>query len=182
LYNKLYPGLNLTTYGFNGPRVPRIKAVFNPPEEPYFHYNTSLGYQVYPYRLGFYYNPEICAIACTQITQNNMETAAETAAPQYTNGAYDKCNMFTSFELHKNGIPHALVCVHYSAIWANQYGTWTGDVDSNGDSYTPSVIEVYTRADYQFSAICADPVLCLGDDFYAGGDCSGWGATYCNGP
>jgi hypothetical protein len=142
-----------------------------------FGYNTTLGFQTYPYRLGFYYNPEVCAKACLERTDKNKAHAA--AQSQYQKGAYDKCNMFTAFELHKGGVPHAMVCVDYSSAWDNMYGTWTGGVSQDGSSYEPRLVEVYTREDYTAPAICADPERC-GQAFYEGGDCSGWGADHCH--
>ncbi|KAH8879989.1 hypothetical protein GQ53DRAFT_833648 [Thozetella sp. PMI_491] len=174
---RLNPGANLTFLGFDGPRNPRVKAVFEPPFEPSGHYNTTLAFQTYAYRLGFYYNPEICAKACNERTERGAHDRAAVSA-QYTNGAYDKCNMFTAFELHKNGVPHAMVCVEYSSVWDNIYGTWEGETSDKDETYAPKLVEVYTRSDYKYHPICADKEKC-GDRFNAGGDCSGWGEGYC---
>lgn len=179
LYNKLNPGANLTSLGFRGPRAPRTKAVFEPPLEPVFHYDTVLGFATYPYAAGHKYDAEVCARACNARTAQAQAQAAAARPPQYRDGAYDKCNMFTVFELFRDDVPHAMVCLQYSAVWDDIYGTWTGDVAPDGQRYAPRLVEVYARADYPAPAICADEAKC-GGRFHPGGDCSGWGGEYCS--
>ncbi len=180
MYTKLNPGENLTSLGFDGPRSPRVKAVFAPPFEPTGYYNTTLGFQTYPYWQGFYYKPKLCADECNEHTSDSAQNKSHAPA-HYTSGAYEKCNMFTAFELHKNGIPHTMVYVKFSSAWDNIYATWAGETSANGETYSPKLVEVYTRSDYKYQPICADKEKC-GDRFYPGGDCSGWSEQYCSSP
>lgn len=183
IYNKIHGLLDLSELGFSGPRVDVDNdAAFLVPDEPTGEYGTLLGQS--PLYYSYYdasatlekYDPTVCAHLCSNITN------AATPSFPFTNGAYPVCSMFVTYELRYN-IPLAMVCELYSSVWSSHYQSLRGVVAFGGEGERPVIlrpnkVSVYQRTDYQYPPICAMEEYC-GEDFYAGGDCSGWGQGYC---
>lgn len=183
LYNKIHGPLDLSDLGFSGPRVDVDNdAAFLVPDEPTGGYSTILEQK--PLYYSYYdasatlgkYDPTVCAHLCSNITN------AATPSLPFTNNAYPVCSMFVAYELDYN-YPLGMVCELYSSVWSSHYQSLREIVAfSNGSETTvrlrPNRVSVYQRNDYQYPPICAMEEYC-GNDFYAGGDCSGWGPDYC---
>lgn len=183
LYNKINGPLDLSDLGFSGPRVDVDNAAaFQVPVEPTGNYNTIL--EKKPLYYSYYdasatlekYDPTICADLCLNITN------AATPSLPFTNNAYPVCSMFVVYELRYKD-PLAMVCELYSSVWSSHYQTLREVVAYGGEgertvTLQPTKVSVYQRSDYQYPPICAMEEYC-GKDFYAGGDCSGWGQGYC---
>lgn len=174
---------NLTDLGFYGPRGDAlVNAIFSTPEliEPTDGYQTYMG----GYR-GFYvnrpegpnYDPADCAQRCNALTDYNSVNMVN--ATPYINGAYPRCNMFSIFEdATVDGVPFSTVCWLFSTSWDSKYSTRVVGVDRAGRNLTASLVKIYQRLDYP------DPPICVLDtcdeaQYYAGGNCSGWGKDYC---
>ncbi|ROV98011.1 hypothetical protein VMCG_07008 [Cytospora schulzeri] len=174
---------NLTDLGFYGPRGDaQENAIFATPEliEPTDGYPTYIG----GYR-GFYtnrpegpsYDPSDCARRCNALT--NYNSVNKVNATPYINGAYPKCNMFSVFEdATADGVPFSVVCWFFTTSWDSKYSTKVVGVDKAGRNLTASMVKIYQRLDYPDPPLC---VLdsCEGAQYYRGGNCSGWGTSYC---
>ncbi|KAL1877865.1 hypothetical protein Daus18300_002218 [Diaporthe australafricana] len=183
LYNKMKGPLDLSDLGFNGPRFDVDNyAAFDVPDEPTGDYSTLLKQE--PFSYTSYddsatlddYDPTICAHLCSDITNE-----AKPSLP-FTNNAFPVCSMFVAYELRYD-VPMAMVCELYSSVWSSRYQTLREVLAFSGQGdetvvLHPTRISVYERNDYQYPQICAMEDHC-GKDFYAGGDCSGWGQGYC---
>jgi hypothetical protein len=142
-----------------------------------------------PYYRGMYatnttgpgYNPVVCAEKCNALTLYNSQNRVN--EPPYINGAYPKCNMFNIFEISQisDNIPIYFVCLFYSASFDSLYSSETAGVDPEGRPVQAALVRVYQRLDYTDPPICALD-QCSGPQYYAGGNCSGWGAEYCTHP
>lgn len=168
--------------GYSGPWVGVDNdAAFAVPNEPKGNYSTILVQK--PFFYNSYnssstineYDPEICAHLCSDITNR-----AEPAFP-FKNNTFPICSMFVAYELrHDVGV--AMVCELYSSVWSPRYQTVREDtgITEDGEIITlrPTKVSVYHRNDYPYPPICAMEYQC-GKDFYAGGDCSGWGKGFC---
>lgn len=184
LYNKINGPLDLGELGFDGPRVDVDNdAAFLVPDEPTGGYSTILEQK--PLYYSYYdasatldkYDPTICAHLCSNITD------AATPSSPFTNNAYPVCSMFVAYELIYNNTPVAMVCELYSSVWSSHYQSLREVVAFGGEGERtvilyPNKVSVYQRKDYEYPPICAMEEYC-GEDFYAGGDCSGWGQGYC---
>lgn len=160
--------------GYIGPLEVDNNAAFHVPFEPVDGYDTLLDRQTITYNKTFHtYDAGICHNVCEQATQKGQNASESDIAP-YVNGAFPVCSMFVAFELRKEGAPVALICDAYSSVWNNHY-------QSAREVEGMQVISVaaYQRDDYQFPAICAMKEHCKGDNYYEGGDCSGWGKGMC---
>lgn len=183
LYNKIHGPLDLSELGCSGPRVDVDNgAAFVVPDEPTGGYSTlleqkSLYYSDYDASATLdKYDPTVCARLCSNITN------AATPSFPFTNNAYPVCSMFVAYELRYNE-PLAMVCELYSSVWSSHYQSLREVVAFTGEGdrtviLQPNKVSVYQRTDYQYPPICAMEEHC-GEDFYAGGDCSGWGKGYC---
>lgn len=183
LYNKLHGPLDLTGLGFSGPRLGVDNdAAFEIPDEPTGAYSTLLAQK--PLYYSYYdasatlkrYDPSVCAHLCMNITN------AATPSFPFTNNAFPVCSMFVAYELRYND-PLAMVCELYSSVWSSRYQTLREVVAFTGQGERtvilhPTRISVYQRSDYRYPPICAMEDQC-GSEYYAGGDCSGWGQGYC---
>lgn len=138
---------------------------------------NPLYYSSYDYSATLdHYDPIICAIFCSNITNQ-----AQPSFP-FTNNSFPVCSMFVAYELRYD-VTLAMVCELYSSVWSSWYQTLRQVVAFTGhgkDTVTlrPTKVSVYQRNDYQYPPICAMEYQC-GKDFYAGGDCSGWGKGFC---
>lgn len=123
-----------------------------------------------------FYNPALCAQKCNELTEHNRVNRVNTLP--YINGAYPKCNMFTIFEDLIGGHPQSVVCTFFQSSWDPQHANSRTGALPDGRNITANSFKMYQRLDYNASPIC---VLdsCKGSQYYAGGDCSGWGPGYC---
>lgn len=181
MYVKQNQYVNLTDFGFQGPRGGASpEMVFSPfLLEPVNNYYTSIGMYRDTYRINsgeHFYNPALCAQKCNELTQHNRANKVNT--PPYINGAYPKCNMFTIFEDWISGEPQSVVCTFFQSSWDSEHAHVKFGGLPDGRNITANSFKTYQRLDYNFSPIC---VLksCQGPQYYAGGDCSGWGPGYC---
>lgn len=183
LYNKIKGPLDLSDMGFSGPRTDVDNdAAFEVPDEPTGDYSTLLKqlpmyYRSYDDSATFdQYDPTLCAHLCSDITNE------ATPSFPFTNNAFPVCSMFVAYELRYK-FPIAMVCELYSSVWSSRYQTLRQVIAFSGEgdetiTLQPTKISVYQRNDYQYPPICAMDDHC-GTDYYAGGDCSGWGQGYC---
>ncbi|POS74939.1 hypothetical protein DHEL01_v206675 [Diaporthe helianthi] len=183
LYNKINVTPDSGYMGFSGPWVGvENDAVFAVPNEPKGDYSTILTqepffYSAYDYLSTLdHYDPTLCAQFCADITNT-----AEPAFP-FKNHAYPLCSMFVAYELRYDNFGLAMVCELYSSVWSTRYQTLrkVGIIEQEREIIIlrPTKLSVYHRNDYQYPPICAMEYQC-GMDFYAGGDCSGWGEGFC---
>ncbi|KAH8768320.1 hypothetical protein F5883DRAFT_644107 [Diaporthe sp. PMI_573] len=183
LYNKMNRTLDLGHIGFSGPWLGVDNdAAFEVPNEPEGNYSTILMQKLLYYSSYDssatldHCDPTICASLCSNITDQ-----AEPSYP-FTNSLFPVCSMFVAYELRYN-VPLAMVCELYSSVWSSRYQTLRKVAAFSGqgkESVTlrPTKVSVYHRRDYKYPPICAMEYQC-GKDFYAGGDCSGWGKGFC---
>jgi len=183
LYNKMNGTLDLGHMGFSGPWVGVDNdAAFEVPNEPGGDYSTILMQKLLYYSSDDssatldHYDPTICASLCS-----NMTNQAEPSFP-FTNNAFSVCSMFVAYELRYN-VPLAMVCELYSSVWSSRYQTLRkvvafSEQGAKTVALRPTKVSVYHRDDYKYPPICAMEYQC-GKDFYAGGDCSGWGKGFC---
>lgn len=82
--------------------------------------------------------------------------------------------MFVAYELHKDGVPVAMGCDVYASVWSHHYQTVF-----SVDGMQISKVSAYHNTEYQYRPICGMKKHCKGNEFYLGGDCSGWGAGLC---
>lgn len=181
LYVKQNARANLAAFGFGGPR-----GGTNPDQvfssslvEPVNNYSTVIGTLRHTYHVGdgeHYYSPAHCAQKCNELSEYNRNYKNNTFP--YMNGAYPKCNMFTIHEDSIGGFPESVVCTFFQSSWDSQHAHAQSEVLRDGVNRSSSACKIYQRLDYDVSPIC---VLdsCKGSQYYAGGDCSGWGPGYC---
>lgn len=151
-------------------------AAFDAPLEPVGGYETRISHDKMEYNSSFKaYDASLCASICKEWTEHNSKQSTPDNSP-FTNGAFAVCSMFVAYELHETGDrkPVAMVCDTYSSLWSGHYQSLRVV-----DGMEISKVSVYQRDDYQFPAICAVKEHCKGDEWYEGGDCSGWGAGKC---
>ncbi|KUI74407.1 hypothetical protein VM1G_10021 [Cytospora mali] len=195
-YNQASEGVNLTAMGYVGPRTDVDKnAALNIPNEPTGNYNTLLKREHLYYGASnpwhdeafhapfTHYDPALCGRMCTSITKEAW------ALHPFINGAAAVCNMFVAYELQmriptkyeKAGTPVSMVCELYSSVWSSRYQGVVevqGEVHGRHTMLKPTRVSIYDRGGYSYPPICAMEELC-GEDYYAGGDCSGWGDGHC---
>lgn len=123
-----------------------------------------------------FYNPALCAKKCNELTEYNRVYKVNTYP--YINGAYPKCNMFTIFEDLIGGVPQSVVCMFFQSSWDSQHSNIKFGVLPDGRNVTADSFKMYHRLDYKASPICVLDSY-QGSQYYAGGDCSGWGPGYC---
>lgn len=180
---------------FNGPNDVDNGAAFDVPLEPMGGFNTHLSHEIFPFesarqlwrlksnstsadgstRQNFTqgYDVSLCADTCGRWTDGNLEPPQDTNP--YFDGAFPVCSMFVAYELRSNGSSMAMACDTFSSVWSSHYQT-----RREFDGMEVFKVSVYTREDYQYPAICAEKKRCKGGEYYAGGDCSGWGSEKCH--
>lgn len=160
--------------GFVGPREVDNNAAFDVPLEPIGGYDTRISQDTFEYNSSFKsYDASLCASICDQWTLRNSE-APESHTGPFLDGAFAVCTMFVAFELRKEDEPIAMVCDYFSSVWSNHYQT----LRAVGDLMVIK-ISAFVREDYQYPAICVMKEHCKGNEYYPGGDCSGWGPGNC---
>lgn len=181
---------------FVGPRKDvDNNAVLDIPNEPTGNYNTLLKREVLPYgasnpwhnppyyAIFTHYDASLCGRMCSSVTNSAQPTYP------FTENAKPICNMLVVYELqmrsssqdHTAGEPISMVCELYSSVWSSHYQTVqevAGFVASRPAVLRPAKVSIYDREDYSYPPICAMREPC-GKDYYAGGDCSGWGGGHC---
>lgn len=191
LYNKQAGVLEVP--GFNGPNNADYHATFDVPNEPVGNYSTRLSRKIFHYEssrqfwesknnISLYgrtpqrplksYDVSVCANACNEWT-NNSEAFPQSPSP-YLGDAFSVCSMFIAYEIRRDDQPMAMVCDTFSSVWSTHYQTLRKVQDME-----IAMVSVYTREDYRFPPICAIKEFCKGVEYYAGGDCSGWGSGNC---
>ncbi|GAB7353760.1 hypothetical protein MBLNU459_g4152t1 [Dothideomycetes sp. NU459] len=76
------------------------------------------------------FNPQVCAdYAIFQNAQNKQ------AAISAGKSSYTPCQMFNSYYLHKNGVPHGTYCALYDTQLSTSWATYSGGYASSGDHY-----------------------------------------------
>jgi hypothetical protein len=183
LYNKINGTLDLGQMGFTGPWVAiDNNAAFQVTKEPTGDYDTVLMRKIMYYTSYDYtstlgtYDPTVCANICSDITNQALPSSP------FINGSFPVCSMFVAWELRYD-VGLAMVCEAYSSVWSSRYQTlrevfaFTGH-ERETIRLHPTKIAVFSRNDYPYPPICAMEDHC-GNDFYAGGDCSGWGKGFC---
>lgn len=177
VYNKKAGVLEVP--GFVGPQIVDNHAAFDPPSEPVGGYDTQISHDVFEYNPnGSFkgYDASRCAKICQEWTQRNSEAPASDDGP-FVDGAFAVCSMFVAYELRRTGKPAAMTCDTFSSVWSGHYQSVRVV-----DAMEISKVSAYQREDYQFPAICAIEEHCKGDEWYEGGDCSGWGREKCREP
>lgn len=172
VYNKKAGVLEVP--GFVGPQIVDNHAAFEVPVEPVGGYDTHISHKTFEYNVSFNaYDASLCASICKNGTKNNSKIPSPDDSP-FVDGAYAVCSMFVAYELRKTGKPVAMACDIFSSVWSGHY-------QSLRMIHTMEIskVSVYRRDDYQYPAICAIKEHCRGDEWYEGGDCSGWGPKKC---
>lgn len=160
--------------GYVGPRDVDNNAAFDVPLEPIGGYDTLLSRDVFEYDSTFQtYDATSCETICNQLTQRNSESPTSDKGP-FLDDAFAVCTMFVAFELRRDNNPVAMACDSFSSVWSNHYQTLRGVED-----LLVFKVSAFQREDYQYPAICAIEEHCKGDEYYLGGDCSGWGPGKC---
>lgn len=151
-----------------------MNAGFEVPLEPVGEYETMLSRDTYQYGENCpHYDPEYCFRICHEITKKN-EGGSDAAGGPFKNGAFPVCTFFVAFELRKGKEPVGMVCGSYSSVWSSHYQSLRGVEDM-----LIFRVAAYAREDYQYPPICVLEEHCKGDEYYAGGDCGGWGQGKC---
>ncbi|ROV92752.1 hypothetical protein VMCG_09052 [Cytospora schulzeri] len=187
---------NYGRMGFVGPRIGvENNAVLDVPNEPTGNYNTLLRREVLPYgasnpwhdpqflAIFTHYDASLCGRMCSSVTKEAKPTYP------FTHEAVPVCNMFVAYELQTQpdsldeiaGQPVSMVCELYSSVWSSHYQSVrevAGFVAGQKAMLGPAKVSIYDREDYAYPPICAMRDACR-EDYYAGGDCSGWGEGYC---
>lgn len=160
--------------GYAGPLDVYNNAAFDIPLEPIGGYDTLLSRDVFEYNsTSKSYDASTCASICDQLTQRNSEASKSDRGP-FLDEAFAVCNMFVAFELRRANTPVAMVCETFSSVWSNHYQT-----QREVHNLLVFKVSAFQREDYQYPAICAIKEHCKGDQYYLGGDCSGWGLGKC---
>lgn len=186
----------LEQMGFVGPRMNvDSNTALDVPNEPTGNYNTLLKREVLQYgasnpwhdrqflSIFTHYDAELCGRMCASVTREARPTYP------YINDAVPRCNMFVAYELQTRpqnqdelaGKPVSMVCELYSSVWSSHYQNVREVADfvaGQSAMLRPANVSIYDRDDYAYAPICAMRDSC-GKDYYAGGDCSGWGEGYC---
>ncbi|CAN8106403.1 unnamed protein product [Discula destructiva] len=164
--------------GYIGPLDVDNNAAFEVPLEPVGGYETVLSREAFEYNSTFKsYDASLCASICNGWTQRNMQAPDSERGP-FRNGAFPVCTMFVAFELRQDNQPVAMVCDSFSSVWSHHYQSLRALAVEGGELLVIKV-SAYHREDYQYPAICALKDHCKGEEFYLGGDCSGWGLGKC---
>lgn len=172
LYNKQDGVLKVPD--FNGPFDVDNHAAFDVPLEPVGGYDTHISHDVFDYDGSVkVYDASLCASICEEWTDRNSATLGSANGP-FFDDAFAVCSMFVAYELRSNNKPVAMVCDTFSSVWSHHYQSIRGV-----DDMEVTKVSVYSRKDYQYQAICAIEEHCSDDEYYIGGDCSGWGPGKC---
>lgn len=172
IYNKKVGVLHVPD--FEGPLDVDNFAAFDVPLEPMGGYDTHVSHDIFEYDASVKrYDASLCASICEEWTDRNADTSRSSHGP-FFDGAFAVCSMFVAYELRSGNKPVAMVCDTFSSVWSHHYQSVR-----SVDDLEIAKVSVYWRKDYQYPAICAIDEHCSGDEYYAGGDCSGWGPGKC---
>lgn len=175
IYNKQAGVLELPDYV--GPLLDYFNhAAFDVPLEPVGGYDTNISRNFLEYNGSFPgYNASRCASICEEWTSRNFQNPSSASdGSVFLDDTFPVCSMFITYELRKADRPMGMVCEAFSSVWSPRYQTI-----HTIDAMIIRKVSVYRREDYQYPAICAISEHCKGDEWYTGGDCSGWGPEKC---